>query len=193
MPLERSAAPRDSKAPVNYDGDTREPAVKTGKPRVFKPIHVPETPRGKHRLRLVKPGWNAYNGVIAGAEFKNGLSVEKLPETIVDRVAALFSVEDEGGNPVGFRVRATQARSVEIASPKPMQTQAEVAPQASTPDRSIYQHDDLLDIADKKGIAGLREIADPLGVKGRAIPDLIQAILKTQAELTAGVLGFVGD
>jgi hypothetical protein len=37
-------------------------------------------------------------------------------------------------------------------------------------------------VADEKGINGLRAIGEPVGVKGRSIPDLITAILEAQAK-----------
>ena len=41
-----------------------------------------------------------------------------------------------------------------------------------------YTEEQLAAIADKQGIAGLREIAEPLGVKGNSIAGLISSILK---------------
>lgn len=42
--------------------------------------------------------------------------------------------------------------------------------------------DSLAAIADAKGIAGLRAIAEPKGIKGRSINELIREILAAQAE-----------
>ena len=39
-------------------------------------------------------------------------------------------------------------------------------------------------VADAKGINGLREIAEPLGLKGRSIPDLIKQILAAPNRIT---------
>ena len=44
----------------------------------------------------------------------------------------------------------------------------------------VYTENQLLDIAQEKGISGLREIGEPLGVKNTAIRGLIREILAAQ-------------
>jgi hypothetical protein len=58
---------------------------------------------------------------------------------------------------------------------------------APTPDledvqepRAVYTREELEKIADDKGIAGLREIADPMGVKDNSIMGLIKEIIQAQ-------------
>lgn len=53
----------------------------------------------------------------------------------------------------------------------------EQARQVANAKTSKYSREDLEAIADTKGIAGLRAIADEFGVKGRSVSDLIEAIL----------------
>jgi hypothetical protein len=48
----------------------------------------------------------------------------------------------------------------------------------------VYTRAELEAIAGNDGIDGLREIAKPLGVKGRAISELVNEILAAQAKLT---------
>ena len=186
MSLERLAEARDSRAPVDFEGNTAEPAVKSGKPRVFKPLHVTVKPPVKHRVRIVKAGWQTFTGQFAGHRFVDAVSVEKLPQVTIDRIAALTQIVDEKDEPVGVIVRDDAAKEVEAPVIAPLQT-LEAVLAAAEPiidgARVIYPHDTLLAIADKKGISGLREISDPLGVKGRAIPDLIQAILQAQDQI----------
>lgn len=191
MSLERLAPPRDPRAPTDFTGQSVEPAVKSGKPRVFKPLHVAVKPAAKHRVRIVKAGWETFSGHFAGQKFVNALSVDKLPQITIDRIAALIQIVGEQDEEVGVLVRSEEASQTELAVQAPLQTLEEnlAAAVASVEpiiegDRVIYPHDVLLAIADKKGIAGLREIGDPLGVKGRAIPDLIAAILQAQDQVS---------
>lgn len=51
---------------------------------------------------------------------------------------------------------------------------------ASAPAATTWTREALEAIADKTGIAGLREIADPLNVKGTSVVKLIEGILATQ-------------
>jgi hypothetical protein len=45
----------------------------------------------------------------------------------------------------------------------------------------VWTREELEVVADAKGIAGLREIADPLNVKSNAIPSLIDKIIQAQS------------
>ncbi|MCY1555013.1 hypothetical protein D9M68_916320 [compost metagenome] len=40
----------------------------------------------------------------------------------------------------------------------------------------VATYEELVQIADEKGIAGLRAIAEPLGIKGRKVVELIDAL-----------------
>lgn len=50
----------------------------------------------------------------------------------------------------------------------------------------VYSRAELEAIAANDGIGALRPIGDKLNVKGRSISDLVNSILKAQAQLTAG-------
>lgn len=49
-------------------------------------------------------------------------------------------------------------------------------------DPSLYTLDELSAIADSKGIAGLREIAGPMGIKSNSITGLIDELMKASAK-----------
>ena len=57
------------------------------------------------------------------------------------------------------------------------EVESEVEPESEDVSAKGYTFDGLALIADEKGIAGLREIADPLNIKGRSVKDLIDGIL----------------
>ena len=70
-----------------------------------------------------------------------------------------------------------------VVTPLTEQTPETVAPQAAAEaqaDAIRYTKEALEKIADTSGIAGLREVADKFGVKGRGIVELITEILKAQ-------------
>lgn len=53
--------------------------------------------------------------------------------------------------------------------------------EATSTTQTTYTREELEKIADEKGIKGLREIADPLGLKSNSIVPLIDSILEKQA------------
>jgi hypothetical protein len=53
--------------------------------------------------------------------------------------------------------------------------------EATSTAQTTYTREELEKIADEKGIKGLREIADPLGLKSNSIVPLIDSILEKQA------------
>lgn len=62
----------------------------------------------------------------------------------------------------------------------PESEEAEETEENPTP-KTVYTREDLEKIADAQGIKGLREIADPLGLKSTSIVPLIDAILEAQS------------
>lgn len=191
------------RAAVEYAGSTNEPAVKTGEPRVFKPIHVAPAQPALYRVHLKKQGWETFTGEFGGQRFINAVSVDMVNEVIADRIGAIIPCVDQDGHILGFHARKMAGRENSAVVATPMQTRAEqieaqppeerVDPalaDAAAVDQSnaetaathsrIYSPEALMKIADKSGINGLRAIAGPLGVKSRSIPDLIGEILKAQ-------------
>lgn len=72
--------------------------------------------------------------------------------------------------------KAAEAKALEEAKAKAI---------AAVEDGVVYTRDELEAIGANDGIAGLREIATPLGVKGRGIAELVNEILEAQNKLTA--------
>lgn len=69
-------------------------------------------------------------------------------------------------------------KDAEAAALEEARAKAEAAVEAV-----VYTRAELEAIAGNDGISALREVATPLGVKGRAIGELIEEILKAQAKL----------
>lgn len=63
--------------------------------------------------------------------------------------------------------------------------EARAKAEAAIEEAVIYSREELEAIGSNEGISGLREIGDELGVKGRAISDLIDEIIAKQNQLTA--------
>lgn len=138
------------------------------------------------KLRLTAPGWQTYTGQMGVIFFENGVSVTDVLAIDAVRVAGVIGAEWEDGTPA----------NVSQIYLDNMQTEAAVAKDNREPEATVeaklvdaapviadlmapaYTEEQLAAIADKQGIAGLREIAEPLGVKGNSIAGLISSILK---------------
>jgi hypothetical protein len=128
------------------------------------------------KIRLLQPGWETFTGNFGGVEFVDGLSVADANTREASRLANVVRCElEDGSNPSASQVALDSQGTV-------MQVGDDRAP-APAPVR--YSREALEEIAGAKGIKGLREVGDPLGVKASGIADLIDAILKAQQPVVA--------
>lgn len=147
------------------------------------------------RVRLVQANWDHYTGQYGPHMFKDGVSIDRIPQVFVDRIAAqVRCVNADTGNPLGLAQRMIDADIMKIEMPvaPPLQTapEGQLEKDQATVEESkaveqkdalrLYSYDELCALVDEKGINGLREVAAPYGVKGRSIPDLITALLNAQ-------------
>lgn len=148
------------------------------------------------KIKLVSPGWETFSGAFGNVQFLDGVSVDDVTKREADRLAALTRVVTLDGEAVGLQERLihNSAARAPVLEPLEVQTVAEkeaekvedakveAAPAVS------YSQEDLEKVADAKGIVGLRAIAEPLGVRGRSIVELIKEILVAQSEREDRVL-----
>lgn len=136
------------------------------------------------KLRLTAPGWQTYTGQMGVIFFENGLSVADVLPVDAVRVAGVIGAEWEDGRPANVsqiyldNLQTEAAVMQDNRQPEAPVVESSKVAQVTTPEVT-YTEEQLAEIADKQGIAGLREIADPLGVKGNSIAGLIASILKT--------------
>lgn len=139
------------------------------------------------KLRLTQAGFENYTGQMGVVQFKDGLSESDVLPIDAIRIAAAIGAEWEDGSAanvgdmylnnmhtpayVGMAEKPVEEVVVEA---KTEQTETTAKPAAA------FTQEELAQIADEKGIAGLREVADPLGVKGTSIVGLMEAIMKAQ-------------
>lgn len=135
------------------------------------------------RIRIDEKGWSNYSGFLGGVEFHNALSVNMVDPMQATRLGSLIRIvkvdtdEQAGGAADYKRIQTVEAEVVPESERGLTDSQA-VAPQAPV---NVWTAEQLAAIADKQGIAGLREIAEPMGVKGRGIAELIEEIQAMQA------------
>jgi hypothetical protein len=129
------------------------------------------------KLRIVQEGFETYTGQMGVVFFESGLSVGDVSQMDATRMSAVmkFEWEDRSASNVA------QIYLDNMHTPAPLF--AEDAPAALETQKTVvvekiaaYTEDQLAAIADEKGIAGLRAIAEPLEIKGNSIVGLIEAI-----------------
>jgi hypothetical protein len=125
------------------------------------------------RIKIVQPGWETYSDLLGFTLFKDGVSVEEVSPAEAARLASIVAIETlDGKNPSPAQmILDTWSGPMAVATT----ATADTAP--AQPPAKAWTQDELAALADKSGIKGLREIGDPLGVKGTSIPDLIGKIL----------------
>lgn len=155
------------------------------------------------RLKIVEKGWENYSSWLNGVEFENGVSLTAVPRHLADRIGGTISVveitdgkEGDTVNPAA-RVITGKEMAAPVVETMRQPTNAEVEAERAAlaqaagvkPADTFYSREALEEIADTKGLKGLREIAAPWNVRDRSIPQLITEILKAQdayiAKITA--------
>ena len=132
------------------------------------------------RIKLLKLP-KGFTGKFANYSFENSIS-EPMLRREAERLSCVTSVEFiDSENIIERRKRErgeVQEKIKRSAANKPIKVATE-AP-VSVPEKPKYDRPTLESIADKEGSAGLRKIANEYNVKGRSIPELIEAIMKAQ-------------
>ena len=130
------------------------------------------------KIKLVEPGWETFSDYLGFVLFKDGESVEDVSPAEAARLASIVRIETlEGRNPSPAQMILDNWSGPMIVATTDTADAAKAAPAKS------WTQEELSAIADEKGIKGLREIGDDLGLKGAGIADLIAKI----AEATKGV------
>lgn len=146
------------------------------------------------RIKIVETGWENYTSELCGVQFVDGVSKEPVPRHQADRVGAIIKVVeiDKDGEGASVGQASRMVNGVTIAAPvvngmrQPSGDEIEaerklMASKAGTRPASVfYTREALEEIADHKGLKGLREVAAPWDVRDRAIPALIKEILAAQ-------------
>lgn len=160
------------------------------------------------KIRLLDPGFAGYTGLFGVVEFIDGVSVE-ISAAEAERFGTILPVEVVGGEFEGQNPSTTQ-KMVDLAkknteelglreqaltqgqAPAPVvppEPQAPVQTESTGEETKVptelsydYTAEQLAELADKQGIAGLRAFTDAYGVNGKSIAGIIAAMLTLKAE-----------
>jgi len=140
------------------------------------------------KLRLTASGFESYSGQMGVITFENGLSVGDVLPVDAVRVAGVIGAEWEDGTPANVgqmyldnihtHAPTDEEQRAAAKADTTKTVGADVAKARAEQLGVTYTEEQLANIADSSGIAGLREIAEPLGIKGNSIRGLISGIMK---------------
>ena len=135
------------------------------------------------KLVITEAGFKGYTGQMGVVNFVDGVSTSDVSPHDAIRMSAVmgFAWEDGTSPSVSQALidKANDAPPVFDADAADYPPAAVAAAQEKARElKESFTEDQLAEIADKQGIAGLRSIAEPLGIKGNSIRGLMDAILK---------------
>lgn len=151
------------------------------------------------KIKFTSPVMAAFTGMFGSIEFLDGVSVNAVSANDVRLYRAIESIEVIGNDETDNRtyddikdIEAISSNLPTLADLQRMEAEANPAP-AEAPQAApgvIYTQAQLEAIADEKGIQGIRDIAEPMDIRGTSISKLIQAILASQA-VGSALAGFI--
>lgn len=151
------------------------------------------------KLRLLQSGFETYEGQMGVIFFTNGLSTADVKPIDAIRMAAVMQCEWEDGTSPSVaqsiidhaHTPASIINAQEMNGDTALAAESRMANNLGKADRpetepeapgALYTEESLALIADEQGIKGLRAIADPMGVKGNSIKELIADILRASVK-----------
>lgn len=139
------------------------------------------------KIQLIEEGWENFTGDFGPIPFVNGISVDDVPPINAERLANLVKVRTIDGSNPSVAQRVLESGTMEMNGEMVFNfAEGTVdgsmsAPQEAPAVDTGWKRETLEAIADDEGIAGLRKISDPMGIKGTSIASLISAILEAQS------------
>lgn len=131
------------------------------------------------KLKITEPGWAGYTGPLGYVEFVNGVSVDEVGRADAAALAGIVSIEEVGtGKNPSDSQRMIDSRAESLAVDAPVA--AVLEPVVAAPSAE-HTRESLEAVADASGIKGIREIADPMGLKANSMTELIDKILNKQS------------
>lgn len=141
------------------------------------------------KIKIIESGWAGFTGLLGWTEFVDGVSADEVSRAEAQHLSAIVQIEelDAAGDSTGKSpsmaqvILDTHGKSMGNAT---LPT-ADTLPAAAQPLAKVYTADELAALADAEGIKGVRKVADPMGLKGTSIAELIGKVLQTQGEIAA--------
>lgn len=140
------------------------------------------------KIKIDEAGYENFSDFLGVTQFANGVSVDDVLPRQVNLLASVVRIVDaETGVQYGPGHDFEAVQNIEAVTEKVLHLgkalvdAKEIPKVAKVEDKkevNRYTQAQLEDIADKDGIAGLRAIAEPMGIKATSVAKLIDEIIK---------------
>lgn len=131
------------------------------------------------QIKITQPGFEHHTGRIGDVDFEDGLSVTLVTEMQAHKIRAVMKIETVDGEDPGITAKIARARA---GAEDPVVFEQPKLPEAPAVSYDLsFTEESLMAIADKNGLAGLREFAKPYGLKANSIAQLIEKLLTLKA------------
>lgn len=131
------------------------------------------------KIKITEKGFENFTGQMGVVFFENGFSTADVSSHDAFRMSAVMGFEWEDGTPCNVAQRILD--NMNAPAPNVTETFVEEVKPEVVVQGELWTEDELGKIADEEGIAGLRAIADPLGIKDKSVAGLISGLLKAGA------------
>lgn len=131
------------------------------------------------KIVIKEKGFENFTGQMGVVFFENGVSTADVMPHDAVRMSAVMNFEWEDGAPCNVAQRILD--NMHTPAPDVTAPIVEDVPAPVMQAGALWTEEELGKIADEGGIAGLRAIADPLGVKDKSVAGLIDGLLKVGA------------
>jgi hypothetical protein len=127
------------------------------------------------KIKVTQAGWAGYTGHLGQTEFLDGVSVDDVSSADAAFLAGIVSIEEvgTGRNPSSAQSYLDNKNEEAKLEAPALEAAVVVVPQ--------HAKEELEAIADESGIKGIREIAEPLGIKGNSIVEIIERIMVVES------------
>lgn len=133
------------------------------------------------KIRITEPGWAGYTGMFGSVSFEDGISVEEVSTADARQLGALIALENvDPAGPSASIASVITEQNTAAAAPATLPTAGSAPASGVTDDLRTYTAAELGEIADTAGMKGIREIAEPRGLRDNSTKDLISKILADQ-------------
>jgi hypothetical protein len=135
--------------------------------------------RDSVKIKIIQAGWLTYTGVLCNVNFVEGIAEDAHPLD-ASRIANIIQIETEDGKNPSASQQVIDSHSTKMSQEMQRDEKFDRVTKEPAPAVVIHSREELEKIASAKGITGLREIANPLGVRSTSIPGLIESIINKQ-------------
>lgn len=129
-------------------------------------------------IRLIERGWENYTGMLCGADFVEGVAKDVTARQAAMVANIIQTEKDDGSNPSDSQ-NLIDSQCIKMVENMPVQSRYN---QPSSNEGAVkdYTREELEKIASDKGILGLREVGNTVGVRADSIVKLIEAVIDAQ-------------